>query len=309
MRIIAIGEAMLELSSAGENAGGPDLWRMGVAGDTLNTAWYLRAMLPQPWVVDFVSRLGQDVFSDRIVDFISHNGIGAAHIMRDPVRGAGLYAISLKSGERSFTYWREHSAARLLADDLPALTAALVGAKLAYLSAITLAILSPDGRARLIAALRAARAEGCKIAFDTNYRPRLWENAETARSALQAIFPICDIILPSADDDAALFADRSARDTAARYQQVGIAEGVVKNAGGAVYWWAGRESGLITDLPRHVPIDTTAAGDSFNGGYIAARLQGASPQASVVQAHGLACAVIATFGALLDMQRIKSLNL
>ena len=37
---LSIGECMLELSQADGQ-----LWRMGYAGDTLNTAWYVRAIL------------------------------------------------------------------------------------------------------------------------------------------------------------------------------------------------------------------------------------------------------------------------
>ena len=46
---------------------------------------------------------------------------------RDPRREIALYAISLKDGERSFSYWRETSAAKGLADDPQALAAALDG--------------------------------------------------------------------------------------------------------------------------------------------------------------------------------------
>lgn len=302
MRMVSIGEAMLELSGAGA----PDLWRMGVAGDTLNTAWYARALLPAPWAVDYVTRLGQDPFSGKIADFIAQNGIGTAHIARDPARTAGLYAINLTGGERSFAYWRGQSAARHLADDLPALSSALDGARLAYLSAITLAILSPAGRENLAAALARARAQGCLVAFDTNYRPRLWEDAQTARAAVGAMLPLCDIILPSADDDAALFGDTHAEATALRYQAAGIPEGAVKNAGGPVYWWAQGQSGCCHDLPRAQPVDTTAAGDSFNGAYLAARLQGAPAATAIKRAHDVAISVIAVQGALVDMAQIKA---
>ena len=40
-RILSIGEAMVEMSQADQ----PWLWRLGMAGDTLNTAWYLRGLL------------------------------------------------------------------------------------------------------------------------------------------------------------------------------------------------------------------------------------------------------------------------
>lgn len=300
-RFVAIGECMMELSGAGQ----PDLWRMGVAGDTLNTAWYVRARLGADWGVDYFTRLGTDPFSDRVIQFLADNSLGTDHIARDPVRGPGLYAITLKEGERSFTYWRGQSAARHLADDQTALAAALDGATVAYLSGITLAILSPAGRTRLRSALAQVRAQGCLVAFDTNYRPRLWEDVATARAETKALLAMCDIVLPSADDDQALFGDADADATAARCRAAGVPEGAVKNAGGVVHWWAVGASGTIDDLPRVKPVDSTAAGDSFNGSYLAARLAGLSPEAAIRMAHRVASAVIGVPGALMPMDEAR----
>ena len=113
MRILSIGEAMVELGQSDQ----PGLWRLGIAGDTLNTAWYLRRLLGADWQVDYLSRVGQGAFSQQMVDFLVAEGIGATHVGRDPDREIGLYAISLKDGERSFAYWRDTSAAKRLADD------------------------------------------------------------------------------------------------------------------------------------------------------------------------------------------------
>ena len=90
-RILSIGEPMLELSSAGQD----DLWRLGIAGDTLNTAWYLRRLLGDDARVDYFTRVGTGEFSQKMLDFLTSEGIGTGHIARDPAREIGLYAISL----------------------------------------------------------------------------------------------------------------------------------------------------------------------------------------------------------------------
>lgn len=295
-RLVAVGECMLELSAAGSE----DLWRMGIAGDTLNTLWYARAVLGPGWLVDYATRLGIDPFSERIMAFLEANGIGTAHIGRDATRGPGLYAITLSGGERSFTYWRGQSAARHLADETAPLAAAFAGAAVVYLSGITLAILPPEGRARLRETLGAARRGGAKIVFDTNYRPRLWESRGVAQAEVGALMPLCDIVLPSADDEAALFGDADAQATARRWRNAGAPEGAVKNGGRAIHWWAPEGEGLV-ELPAVAPVDSTAAGDSFNGAYLAARLSGADPARAIAQAHRLASAVIGRPGALIPM--------
>ena len=105
-RVACIGEAMIELSHTESDT------KLGVAGDTLNTAIYLKRNAPGV-AVDYLTCLGDDPFSDRIETFIDAQGIGTQAIKRLPGMSPGLYAISTTdTGERSFTYWRSTSAAR-----------------------------------------------------------------------------------------------------------------------------------------------------------------------------------------------------
>ncbi|WP_373354953.1 sugar kinase [Pseudoroseicyclus sp. CXY001] len=295
MRILSIGECMIELSEA---AAGPDLWRMGVAGDTLNTAWYLRRLLPEDFEVAYATRLGTDEFSARILGFLAAAGLDTAFVQRDPARGPGLYAISLKDGERSFTYWRGQSAARHLADEPEVLAEALSGARLAYLSGITLAILAPDRREALLATLKASAVP---FAFDPNVRPRLWESPEAARDWVTRAASAAAILLPSADDEAAAFGDASAEATLARYAALGVPEIAVKAGGGPIHWQAEGTAGVAAAHAPVAPVDTTGAGDSFNAGYLAARLTGAGPEAAIAAGHHVAAQVVLARGALTEI--------
>ncbi|HEX9858748.1 MAG TPA: sugar kinase [Paracoccaceae bacterium] len=303
-RFIAIGECMIELTSAN----GPDLWRMGIAGDTLNTAWYARQLLGKAWSVDYLTRLGTDPFSDRIQRFLTASGIGTDHLSYDPIRSPGLYAVSLANGERSFTYWRGESAARGLADDPDRLTRACDGAAVVYVSGITLAILPLEGRATLLRVLATARENGALVAFDPNIRLRLWPSTDVARKEIAAAARVSSVVLPSFDDEASLFGDATPQATAARYAAWGVPEIVVKNAGGVVEWRADNLSGQITNLAQRVPVDTTGAGDSFNSGYLAARLQSRPAPEAIRHGHAIAVQVIGHPGALapLDLTRIAT---
>ena len=98
----SIGECMIELS-AGNGAD----WRLGYAGDTFNTAWYVRAILPKGNRVAYVTALGDDPFSDKMLSFFAEAGVETDRIRRAAGRRPGLYAITLKEAERAFTYWRE----------------------------------------------------------------------------------------------------------------------------------------------------------------------------------------------------------
>lgn len=299
-RFVSLGECMVELSQAGEG-----LLRQGFAGDTLNTAWYARALLPADWAVEYATVVGSDPLSDRMTAFIAEAGIGTDHIGRHPERAPGLYMISLAAGERSFTYWRDRSAARTLADDAGWLARVFAGADLIYISGITLAILAPEGRTRLRDELAKARRAGAKVAFDPNIRPRLWTDPQTMRAEISAAAAISDILLPSHDDEAAHFGDLSPLATAQRYLALGAREVLVKNGGGVmVAAEAGQAPVALPALPRITPVDTTGAGDSFNGGYLAARLTGAEMPTAAAAGHHVAARVIGHHGALMPFAEI-----
>ncbi|TPE51061.1 sugar kinase [Amaricoccus solimangrovi] len=292
--VLSIGEAMVELSAAGTG----DLWRLGIAGDTLNTAWYLRRMLGADWRVGYLSRVGQGEFSRRMLDFLTAEGIGTEHVGRDPEREIGLYAISLRDGERSFSYWRDTSAAKRLADDPGALGRALHDCRVAYFSGITVAILSGEGRARLAEALVAARARGTRIVFDPNLRPRLWSSPGAMRAGIEAAAAAADLVLPSFDDEATHFGDADAGATIRRYLDLGAGQVVVKNGGGPMRFGGAEGWGALDDPRPERPVDTTAAGDSFNAGYLAAALAGADCAAAIRAGHALSRQVIRHPGAL-----------
>lgn len=294
MRIVCIGECMIELSGAGE-----DLWRSGFAGDTFNTAWYARALMTGG-TVDYVTTVGSDPLSERMLAFMASGGIGTDHITRHPSRVPGMYLITLKDGERSFTYWRDSSAARCLADDPDAVAAAVDGADLVYLSGITLGVLTADRRAALLDVLK-----GRNVAFDPNLRPRLWPDTETMCAAIMDAARVSKIALPSYEDEADFFGDTDEMATLQRYADVGATEVVVKNGGGTMLVLADGEITTIDPGPKVQPVDTTGAGDSFNGAYFSARMAGLGPVEAAKAAHQMAARVITHRGALMPMDLIR----
>jgi 2-dehydro-3-deoxygluconokinase len=293
---------MIEMSG-GEGA----LYRMGFAGDTLNTAWYARARLPQGWQVEYITALGDDLYSAEMRAFLDRADIGTGHIQTIPGRRPGLYMIHQAGGDRQFTYWRGQSAARAMADDKDALAAGLLGADLVYFSGISIAILAPRARGRLMRAVVRAREAGADVAFDPNERPALWTSPAIMASGLMAAASIADIVLPTFPDEAPVFGDTSPEATAERYLSNGAREVVVKN--GAEAALVATRAGLrarVAPSPGATVVDATGAGDSFNGAYLAARAAGADPVEAARAAHGVARIVIGHKGALVDMTLVKA---
>ena len=288
--ILAIGETMIELTLLDQSAA------IGVAGDSFNTAVYVKRSAPN-LSVGYVTRLGRDPMSDRIVPAMRAENLDVTHVAQGDGL-PGLYSISTDDrGERSFHYWRSVSAARdmFAVDGLD--LAAMSRANLVYFSAISLAILPTADRDRLMAWLADVRASGTKIAFDSNFRPALWPDITTAQRDVERAWRLTDIGLPSVDDEIALFGDTSEDEVVRRLNNWGVISGALKRGARGPRPLNG--SAAPDFEPAQNVVDTTAAGDSFNGGFLAANLSGDSTHAAMQAGHDLACRVIGARGAIL----------
>ena len=129
--------------------------------------------------------------------------------------------------------------------------------------------------------LEAARQQGAKVAFDGNFRPRGWKgNLPRTRAVFIEALKRVDIALPAFDDEAVLWGDPSPEATVARLHAFGIGEIVVKNGPNSALVAPAGDQEFVPVPEVVVPVDTTAAGDGFNAGYLAARLNGERSRAS-----------------------------
>jgi 2-dehydro-3-deoxygluconokinase len=298
-RFLSIGECMVELSQAKDGH-----LRKGFAGDTFNTAWYARACLTKDWTVDYFTALGDDAMSDEMAAFIAKAGIGTGHIRRIRGKTPGLYMINLKDGERSFSYWRENSAARQLAADGDRLRQAIEASDVIYFSGITLAILPHEDAETLLSELRRARAIGKLVVFDPNLRPRLWSSFDAMHTTISEGARTSNMVMPSFDDEASHFGDDSISGTIHRYRALGAHMVVVKNgAEGATIGTAEGET-MVPAVQVSNIVDTTSAGDSFNGAFLSEYLKAHDAVAAASFAVQIAAKVIGEHGALVATEKL-----
>jgi len=306
-RIVLFGECMIELR-------GQVFGRMqqGFGGDTLNTAIYLaRLCRGQDLQVCYATALGIDVFSEHMIAAWRQEGIDTALVRFLDSHMPGLYAIQVDAtGERHFFYWRETSTARGYFDARSTpLEEAIGEIAMFYLSGISLAILPPDGRERLLSAMARVRANGGQVAFDNNFRSRLWPNPDQARALYDRAYALSDLLLITLDDEMALRGKTSAEAALSDVLALPIPEVVVKRgAQPTLVRIAGNDPIAVPVEPVSQMLHNTAAGDSFAGGYLAMRLTGVEPALAARVANRTAAAVIQHPGAIIPSEAMPSRN-
>ena len=269
--IISIGECMVELYADEAIATAPFLYK-SYGGDALNTVVAASRLGSQ---TAFVTRVGRDPFAPFLLDAWTREGIDVSRVK--VIEGHnGLYVISLLAdGEREFAYYRTGSAASTMTvRDLD--VAFLRSAKIVHTSGITQA-LSPSCRAVVRETVGLVHDRGPLVSYDPNLRPQLWPIAE-ARAALGEVMPYLDVILPSAPDETFALIDLTEPEEVVEYfWSHGIKIVAVK---------LGREgclvgiNGELTEIPAYHPgraVDTTGAGDIFNGGFLHGLASGWDP--------------------------------
>jgi 2-dehydro-3-deoxygluconokinase len=310
-QVAVLGECMLELV-------GPAFGTLqqGFGGDTLNTAVYLarcaadqgqkEAETGAPYTVHYATGLGDDRLSWGLMERWAAEGLALDLVRQIPGRMPGLYMIEVDArGERSFNYWRDTSAAKAYFEsERTPLEEQAADWDLFYLSGISLAILPPAGRERVFALMETLRARGALVVFDNNYRPRLWASRAEAQAVFRRALELANVGLITADDHQALFELPSLAEAVAAALDLAPPELLIKR---------GAESTLVRAPEAGAPdwkeaatervervVDTTAAGDSFAGGYLSQRLRGRPALESARFGNRLAARVIQHRGALIE---------
>ncbi|SNY80329.1 sugar kinase [Enterobacter sp. CC120223-11] len=306
-KIAVIGECMIELSEKGS------LVNRGFGGDTLNTSVYIARQVAQSDLqVSYITALGTDSFSQQMLEAWQGESVDTRLIQRMADRMPGLYYIETDdTGERTFYYWRNEAAAKfwLESEQSAAICEELATFDYLYLSGISLAILSPASREKLFSLLHECRANGGKVIFDNNYRPRLWASREETRQVYQQMLECTDIAFLTLDDEDALWGEIPVDEVIARTHKAGVSEVVVKRGAESCLVSLAGESVVevpAVKLPKEKVVDTTAAGDSFSAGYLAVRLTGGDAEAAAKRGHLTASTVIQYRGAIIPREAMPA---
>ena len=268
--VISIGECMIELFSE-DPIESADTFTRSLAGDSFNICVALSRLGTS---AGYVTRLGNDPFADYLLGAFEAEGIDTSAVKTVDGFNAVHFVALLPDGNREFVYYRAGSAPSTLHPD--DLDADYIGsARVLHCSGVAQAI-SDSARATVLRAAQIAKRRGVAVSYDPNYRHQLWSPSEM-REAAAELMPYVDYLLPNSPEDSrALMDTDDPFEVAERFRGLGVpVVAVTRGADGALI---SSEDGTV-EIPAIAPagvIDTTAAGDAFNGGFIHGLLNGMS---------------------------------
>ncbi len=289
--ILCFGEPLLEFNQQPDGN-----YRPGHGGDTSNCAI---AAARSGASVGMIAHVGADAFGDSFRTLWQKEGVDTATVTSNPNAHTGVYFVSHGPDGHQFSYLRAGSAAsRVTPHDLPA--EAIRSAKILHVSGISQAI-SPNAADAVFEAISIARDAGVRVSYDTNLRLKLWP-LPRARAVTNAAMALCDIALPGLDD---------ARQLSGIDDPDAIADFYLTLGANIVALTMGTEGTLVATPNRReciaaMPVDAvdaTAAGDTFDGAFLAETARGSDPFAAARYANAAAALSTQGYGAVAPMPR------
>lgn len=292
--ILALGEPLMELvrqpRDAQPSSPGEHRYRSGVGGDALNV---LVAAVRQGARAGLISAVGEDDFGGDILEFCRAEGIETGYVHTDPNHPTGFIFIDPDPVARRFRYVRAGSAAsRFTQHYLP--SDQIRAAKALHITGVTLAI-STQMRSAAFRAAEIAKANKTLVSFDLNFRPKLWA-PETAREVIDTFLPMADLIFPSEDECEELYDLTSVKQIAEQFGRFEPDAVIVKRgADGAVLC---RMEDQMPIAPTPVAaVDSSGAGDSFAGAFLAHYVRTRDPVLAAKRASWVASETVTGWGA------------
>lgn len=258
--ILAIGEPMVEFNE--DRSGPTPLYRPGHGGDTSNA---IIAAARQGARTAYFTHLGDDAFGRQFLDLWDQEHVDRTHVKLAQGQRTGVYFVTHGPDGHEFSYYRAGSAASLVtSQDLP--KGLVESAEILHVSGISQAI-SVSACDMVFEAMARAETAGRVISYDTNLRLRLWQ-LERARAIIHAAASKSTILLPGLDDARQLTGLESADAICDFYLALGPS---------LVALTMGKDGTLVAtrEARRHIParvvkaVDTTGAGDTFDGAFLA----------------------------------------
>ncbi len=307
-KAIFLGECMIELngdiSSLENNSSNI---KINFGGDTYNSAVYFSRLTNNKTNTFYSTALGKDNFSKKMISRFKNENIKCDYIRTDGENPPGLYSIEInKKGERSFSYWRDQSPSKyiFLGSKGKKLVKDINNADVFYYTGISAGILDEKQRKDLIKIGSTATICG----FDFNYRSQLHYNKKVSQLLFNEINNRVDIHFVSFDDARELFKIKNPLEI---FEIINEKKNLIliryKNS--IIFKNKQQEIKTVT-VPHGEVVDTTAAGDAFNGSFLAImnNNKNVPVEENILISHSVTREVIKHRGAIISKNKMPKIK-
>lgn len=259
--VTALGEVLIDFTPYGVSEAGMALFEQNPGGAPANVLAAVSNLGQKP---AFIGKVGDDMHGALLKDTLDRIGVDTSGMVVDPNYFTTLAFVSLKNGERSFSFARKPGADTQLTSEEINLDV-VRNTKIFHCGSLSLT--DEPARSATFFAVKEAKAAGAVISYDPNYRALLWKSEEEAVKHMRSMIPYADIMKIS-DEETVLLSGKSDPKEAA---EVLLDQGV-----DCVIVTLGKDGALLKTKQVEVqvkgkdrkPVDTTGAGDSFWGGIL-----------------------------------------
>ena len=302
-KAIFAGECMVEISGDLSVLSSSDIkMNVNFGGDTFNSAVYFNRLCEKNFVTHYFTAVGDDKFSEMMVKRFKHENLSVSLVKRINNKYPGLYSIHTDtSGERNFSYWRQESAAKLMLSDFNNIESMefFNDCELFYYSGISTAILENKCKTKLIEIASKAK----NTAFDFNFRKNLHTDIKKTQKALKKVNDLVNIHFISFDDLLEIYGKTDPQEFVKNISRKNNII-LLRLHDHVVYSYYGLFGKI--NVPIISAKDKTAAGDSFNGSFLASETNNKNMKIEdkILKAHELTRAVIQFDGAIIPLSKM-----
>ena len=281
--------------------------KINFGGDTYNSAVYFSRLTNDKTNTFYSTALGKDNFSKKMISRFKNENIKCDYIRTDGDNPPGLYSIEInEKGERSFSYWRDQSPSKyiFLGSKGKKLIKDINNADIFYYTGISAGILDEKQRKDLIKIGSTATICG----FDFNYRSQLHYNKKVSQLLFNEINNRVDIHFVSFDDARELFKIKNPLEI---FEIINEKKNLIliryKNS--IIFKNKQQEIKTVT-VPHGEVVDTTAAGDAFNGSFLAImnNNKNVPVEENILISHSVTREVIKHRGAIISKNKMPKIK-
>lgn len=274
--VTALGEVLIDFTPCGKSEAGMNLFEQNPGGAPANV---LAALCNLGFKTAFIGKVGDDMHGALLKDTLDKAGIDTEGLVVDDTVFTTLAFVSLKDGERTFSFARKPGAdTRLRPEEVK--EDIVKNTKIFHCGSLSLT--DEPARSATFHAIKMAKESGALISYDPNYRAPLWNSVEEAKVQMRSVIPYADIMKIS-DEETALLTDCSDPKEAAQALLDQGVKCVVVTLGkdGALLKTAQIE--IVEKGKARKVVDTTGAGDSFWGGILSRFAQDGTDPAEITE--------------------------